>query len=161
MKLIRLTTLFVCLAAAMQANEYKITYSVTSATPTLTIQQQATGSSLLKITSLSVGCGAAAVIDIERNGSAASATADQTLIAGANDAVSVAAVKFTVWRASNSTGGTNIFKDSLQAAGTYAFDRASLKILQLNGNGTTKNYTVRVTPPGGSTTCYFNLTVED
>ena len=160
MKLLRLSTLFVCLGAALQASEYKVVYSVTSATPTLTLQQPSSGSVLVRFKGISIGCEAAAVIQIERNGSAATATSDQTLLAGANENITGSNAKVRVFKASDSTGGTVTYKDKLNAAGTYSFAPASLQNMFLRGDGTTKNYTFRVTP-ASSTTCYFNLTVEE
>ena len=122
------------------ANSYTATCVLTlsASTKACTIQQPASGSKTVQLVSVYVYSSAAITVAQERDGTAATATAGT---AGAVNPTTQAAATAKIWTDSDVGSGTVI-------PGTIAIPASSaimldLEDVQLNGDGTAKNYTVR------------------
>lgn len=113
---------------------------VTGTSNVLTIQQKATGAGNVRGKVISVYCAVSGDVEIERDGTAATSTEVQPISVDRN---AVATTRgFTAWSASNVGNGTTLSLHVCTAGQTLVLNAASMF---LNGNGTAKNWTIRVT----------------
>lgn len=124
---------------------YTVTRDTTlsASSEAITIQQPATGSHVVEFVGASIYCAASCNISQERNGSAATATA--ATIALANPEQGSAAA--TAWYQSNvGSPASTLPTFTINGGGSASID---LQDMFLVGNGTGKNYTLRVGPTTG------------
>ena len=108
----------------------------TTGAETITIQQPASGGRRVFLELANIYCAVAAVIELEKNGTAATATALTRNVIGPSDFSAVA----TAWSASDVGNGTTITWLRVPAGDAKSFD---LEGLYMQGNGTGVNYTFR------------------
>ena len=143
MKQILLAVLFAgsALAQPRVVNTYTATCTLTlsAAAGACTIQQPASGSATVQLVAAYIESTAAITFTQERNGTAATATS--ATVRAVNPDISDSA-RTLVYTASNVGSGTTITDAiSIAASGNVTLD---LTDIQMRGNGTSKNYTVRV-----------------
>jgi hypothetical protein len=154
----KLLTLFVCLAGlavAQVGRDYAVSYSksLSAAADAVTIQQPATGSKVVRFSGAYVYCSAACQITIERDGTAATATAATVVPIRTVTPVAVT----TAFVASNVGTGTVLGTYNIPAGGPQTFD---LSRAGLYGDGTSKNLTVRIASMTGTINVVIQFTEQ-
>lgn len=152
----KLLMLLLAAACPLAAIEYRVVVDVASGTSNVvTIQQPATGARSVRGVIVSVYSEKAGDIEFERDGAAASATA-ATIVSTDRNAANTTP-KFKAWSASNVGNGTTLWLEPIAAGGKRDYDMSSTF---LNGNGTAKNWTVRVTT-GEAGRITINIVVDE
>ncbi len=102
----------------------------------VTVQQPASSARTVQGVAASIYCSVACVIELERDGTAATGTT-LTVVDVAGQSTSAAA---TAWHTSDVGNGTTLSKHTIGAGNTLVLD---LNALYLVGAGTAKNFTLR------------------
>ena len=155
MKLVTICLLAVAGVASAQpriVNSYLATCTLTLSanSKACTIQQPASGARDTQLVSAYIYSTVALTVTQERNGTAASATA---VTPTALNPEQVAAATAAVYEASNVGSGT-VLGGSAATIAIPATSGVTLELedIQLRGNGTTKNYTIRTSSATGTVT---------
>lgn len=152
----KLILLLLAAACPLAAIEYNVNYDVASGTSNvITIQQPATGARSVRGKFVEVYCSVTCDVEIERDGTAASAT-ETTIVAVDRNAANTTP-KFKAYHTSNVGNGTTLYLRPVPTGGSIVLEMDSVF---LNGNGTAKNWTVRVTA-GSSGRLTINLKVDE
>lgn len=152
----KLIMLLLAAACPLAAIEYRVPFDVASGTSNvITIQQPATGAKSVRGVMVSVSCSVACDIEFERDGTAATTTA-ATIVSTDRNAANTTP-KFKAWVTSDVGNGTTLWLEPLAAGGKRDYDMSSTF---LNGNGTAKNWTVRVTA-GSAGRLTVNIVVDE
>lgn len=155
----RLILLLLCacgIAAAQGGRQYVVsrTASLSSAAAVVTVQQPASGAaSVVHFVGAYVYCSAACDVTLERNGTAATATATTPVSVNS----SVPAAKSTAFYSSDVGTGSTIGTYSLPASGSQVLD---LSAVYLYGSGTSKNVTVRTSAITGTVKIVIQFSEE-
>lgn len=152
----RLLLLLVLLGAAGSSQEgryyddsdYFIAYKETTAATSeaITIQQPASGARTVHLVIASVYCSVACTATFEIDGAAATTTtlAIAPIVLPRSGSVSI---KTTAFSASNVGAGTVLGKTSIGAGVSQPFDLTGIK---LQGDGTGKNFTIKISSASGN-----------
>jgi hypothetical protein len=138
-------------ASHVHSAEFTCVSDVTAASNVVTVQAQASGMgpSAIQGVAAYVRCvTTACTVVIERNGTAATSTAG-TFNAVLDSSLAPAATVAKCWTASDVGTGTVLARDTLIAGESRSFDLSRMKF---SGNGTGRNFTIRVTPTSSSQT---------
>lgn len=108
----------------------------TAGAEVITIQQPTTGSKDIFIGILNLYCSVVGIVELEKNGAAATATTATAIAVGREGAVATV----TVWSGSNVGAGTKIDQFRLKADVPLSVD---MQQMSMQGNGTGINYTLR------------------
>ena len=152
----KLILLLLAAACPLAAIEYNVTYDVTSGTSNvITIQQPATGARTVQGKFVEVYCSVTCDVEVERDGTAATGT-EATIVAVNRNAVNTTP-KFKAYHTSNVGEGTTLYLRPVPTGGSIVLGMESIF---LTGNGTAKNWTIRVTA-GSSGRLTINLKVDE
>jgi hypothetical protein len=131
----------ICLAQAPQQNNtVTVVYADTPAASAsvLTVQQPATGANEVEAVFAHIYCSVACVVELERDGTAATATG-ATEVGTTSSTLTPAATAFT---GSDVGNGTTVDTFTIVADSVLVVDLTAYR-LWLIGNGTSKNFTLR------------------
>lgn len=142
---------FIVILNSQNLNPKYVVYKETTLSSTaevITIQQPASGAKIVNFTDAFIYCSVACNPQVEINGSGATTTALAVIAEGS----ALPASPTTAFSASNVGGGTIVGKFSITAGNTYPIDLIGV---QLQGNSTAKNITIRTDAISGTVRIQF------